>query len=149
MMRMFKLLRDERGASIVEMGLAAPILAVMLAGMIDLSRAYSSKLQVEQVAQRSIEKVQRAGWKVGDDVALKTEAATAAGVAESRVTVSNWLECNGAKKGFTDNCSAGETIARYVEVEITKEYAPMTKVTFGSKTNGKYVVHGKAGLRVQ
>ena len=44
------LIRDERGASIVEMGLAAPLLATFLLGMVDLGGAYSAKLRVEQAA---------------------------------------------------------------------------------------------------
>ena len=50
--------RDERGASIIELALVAPVLASMLVGMVDLSRAYSYKLKLEQAAQRAIEKVQ-------------------------------------------------------------------------------------------
>ena len=148
-MNIRKLFRDQRGASIVEMGLAAPILATLLAGMVDLSRAYSTKLQVEQSAQRTIELVQRAGYKLGDNATLTTEAANAAGVAESAVTVSNWLECNGTRKDFSANCSTGETVARYVRVEIVKIYSPLTKVAFGSQRDGKYALHGKAGIRVQ
>ncbi len=55
----FLIFRDERGTSIIEMALAAPLLATFLIGMVDLSRAYSAKLQVEQAAQRTIEMVQR------------------------------------------------------------------------------------------
>ncbi|WP_310467629.1 pilus assembly protein, partial [Sphingomonas sp.] len=48
--------RDERGASVVELALVAPFLAAMLIGMVDMSNGYSDKLQLEQAAQRSIEK---------------------------------------------------------------------------------------------
>jgi Flp pilus assembly protein TadG len=54
-----RLSQDERGASIVELALVTPILASLLIGMVDLSRAYSYKLNLEQGAQRAIEKVQQ------------------------------------------------------------------------------------------
>ena len=36
-----RLAKDEGGASIIELALVAPILATLLVGMVDLSRAYS------------------------------------------------------------------------------------------------------------
>ncbi len=56
MKRLSHLFRDERGTSVIELALVAPILASLVIGMSDLSRAYSAKLQLEQAAQRSIEK---------------------------------------------------------------------------------------------
>ena len=58
MIRFARLARDDRGASIVELALVVPIMGSLLIGMVDLSRAYSHKLKLEQAAQRAIEKVQ-------------------------------------------------------------------------------------------
>ena len=59
MIRLFRsLARDERGASIIEMAMVTPLLGSLLIGMVDISRAYSAKLQLEQSAYRAIEKVQ-------------------------------------------------------------------------------------------
>jgi len=86
------LFRSESGNSFVEMGMAAPVLATMLIGMVDLSRAYSAKLQLEQAAQRTIEQVMQQSAASSDySAALKTEGAAAAGVAESADTPDNWL----------------------------------------------------------
>ena len=38
------LFRDERGTSIIELALVAPLLATLVIGMSDLSRGYSAKL---------------------------------------------------------------------------------------------------------
>ena len=59
MMCFKRLSQDEGGASIIELALVAPILATLLIGMVDLSRAYSRKLMLEQAAQRAIEKIQQ------------------------------------------------------------------------------------------
>ena len=143
------LISDERGASIIEMGLAAPILAAFLVGMMDLSGAYSEKLQLEQAAQRTIELVQVSSFKESDKASLKTEAEAAAG-AGATATVDAWLECNGTKQTpFSSTCSSGQTYARYVTVEITRSYTPMFGLTWGANPNGTYTLKGKAGVRVQ
>jgi Flp pilus assembly protein TadG len=57
MTRLSALLAAKDGTAITELALVAPILAVMAAGVIDLSTAYSRKLGLEQGAQRAIEKI--------------------------------------------------------------------------------------------
>ena len=149
-----RLLRDERGASVIELGIAAPILATFLVGMVDLSRAYSTKLQVEQAAQRTIEMVQRNGFAAGTESTLKAEAESAAGTG-SVATVTSALECtSGATvttKAFTGTCDTGQTPARSVRVVIAKSYTPFFKFKWDRKTsNGTaWTVRGSAGIRVQ
>jgi Flp pilus assembly protein TadG len=146
-------LRDESGGSIIEMALAAPVLALLLIGMVDLSRGYSTKLQLEQVAQRTIEKVQNSDYAESQKSALQSEAAAAAGVQTSAVTVSSWLECNnsGTKQAFTSSCSdASHPYARYVEIDIQKTYTPLFSTKFaGANPDGTYTLRGVAGVRVQ
>ena len=151
--RVRNLLRSEAGSSIVEMALVAPFMAAMVIGMVDLSRAYSTKLEVEQAAQRTIEKVmQQTSVASNYNTALKAEGALAAGVAESAVTPDIWLECNGVRAAdfYTSSCSAGQTVARYVTVDIAKTYTPMFGTRFlGANANGSFTLHGEAGIRVQ
>ena len=149
------LARNDDGASIIEMGFAAPILSLLLIGMVDMSRAYSAKLQLEQISQRTIEKVQNAEYVESNDfkTALKDEAATAAGVAASAVTLDSWLECNnsGTKLAFTASCTdTSHPFARYVEISIQKKYTPLFKTKFaGAAADGTYTLTGKSGVRIQ
>jgi Flp pilus assembly protein TadG len=64
-----RLARNERGAAVIELALVAPILATLVIGITDVSIAYGHKLELEQAAQRAIEKV---GQTTGD----KTPEAT-------------------------------------------------------------------------
>lgn len=150
-MLMRNLQRDESGAAVIELALVAPVLAMMVIGMSDLSRAYSSKLQLEQASQRSIEKVMNGQATTTVAAALKTEAANTAGVPESQVTVDYWLECDGARSGSYDtSCNAGQVQRRYMSVHITKDFTPMFKIRFGAaKANGKYTLAGKTSVRIQ
>ena len=159
MLRLASLRRDERGASVVEMALVAPFLATLIIGFVDVSRGYSSKLQLEQAAQRSIEKAMQGKKNTDLFNTLQAEAMTAAGVTASAVDVKYWLECNGVSQytgpstmtaDYEKVCPTGQQYARYVEVTITKNYAPMFKTKLlGSKADGTFDLVGKTGIRVQ
>src|SRR3982751_2820727 len=121
-----RLRNDTRGASIIELALAAPILTTLLIGMVDIGRGYSMKLQLEQAAQRAIEKVMNGQADRSSVAALKTEAASTAGVDESAVTVDFWLECDGARQTNYDTTCTGTAVSRrYLTVQIDKTFSPM------------------------
>ena len=154
MMWLSALRRDKRGAAVIELGMAAPVLAALMIGMVDLSRGYSAKLQLTQAAQRSIEKVMQGTQNTTVYQALTTEAATAAGVPTTDVTVDWWLECNGTRQtNYNTNCPNGNTYARYLTVEVRKKYTPMFKTRYagfaGGNSDGSWTLKGKAGIRVQ
>lgn len=155
--RLLKLRRDERGTSVIELALVAPILASMVIGIIDLSRAYSARLQLEQAAQRSIEKIQAGTASLSTFATLKAEAAAAAGVSPTAVQVEYWLECNGTKmtgdtmdEAYEQNCPNGQTYARYLEVRIWKNFDPvLTDKFFDVEADGSIKLLGQSGLRLQ
>ena len=149
---------DERGASIIEMALVTPILCGLLIGMVDISRAYSAKLQLEQSAYRAIEKVQQ--YQATDSTynTLKSEAVTAAqeagfsNVSDNDVTIDYWLECNGARQtDYNTPCTSGQSSARWVTVDIVGTFTPMftSRKWLGANADGTFTLHGKAGLRTQ
>ena len=147
-----KLALDERGASIIEMAMVMPVLASLFVGMVDISRAYSARLQLEQAAQRSIEKVMQYQSSSSTYATLYSEAAIAAGVPVSAVEVDYWLECNGTRApDYDGSCTPGQTYARYVTVSIDKSFTPMFGTRFfpGANDDGTYTLTGEAGLRTQ
>ena len=152
MMSFARLAKDDRGASIIELALVAPILASLLIGMVDLSRAYSHKLQLEQAAQRAIEKVQQYQATSSTYGTLQAEAATAAGVPAANVTIDFWLECNGARAAnYNSSCPNGQVYARWVNVDVTGTFTPMFRSRYypRANANGTFTLHGIAGMRTQ
>jgi Flp pilus assembly protein TadG len=155
-----KLGRDERGASIIELALTAPFMAALVIGITDLSRAYSMKLLLEQSAQRSIEQIeqQRSVVTAGYNSSLTTEATaamTAAGYSTGNtIAPDSWLECGTSTThlAFTGSCAtAGDTVARYVSVRITRDYVPFfaSRAWPGADANGNISISGYAEVRVQ
>ena len=154
MARFSSLARDLRGAVTIELALIAPILGAMLVGLIDLSTAYSNKLRMEQIAQRTIERVQAVGFDTSYEATLEAEAiaaATAAGLTGATAELTWWLQCDGTKKAsYTDTCTGTQAPARYAQLDIQYTFAPILVHRFSSSNaDGTLTVHGIAGLRIQ
>jgi Flp pilus assembly protein TadG len=165
--RLKQLARNKSGAAIIELALAAPVLATMVIGVTDISIAYGKKLQLEQAAQRAIEKVgQTTGAKTPEDT-IKDEAqcqyngADADGacltspLSADDVTVTYSLKCNGVATPFKKDdgdlrdCVAGETTIRYISAKLVDTYTPMFNMHFGTNSDGEYDLSATAGVRVQ
>jgi Flp pilus assembly protein TadG len=140
---------DLRGVSMIEFGFLAPILAVLLGVIVDLSMGLSHVFTLHQSVNRSLEVVQanRPQQSAQDsDVDfsyLVREAAQAAGVTEDKVTLDRWLECNGVRQSaYTGTCADTADTARYVELRVAKEYK-------GKMYLKSYPVTARAAVRVQ
>ena len=159
MKHLLRLFRDEGGAAIIELSLAAPVLALMTMGVTDISIAYGKKLQLEQAAQRAIEKV---GQTTGEDTVegtIKTEAVcqyngmsgsscNASPITTSNVSVTFKLTCDGVDTTWTSDCTGTQTEVRYITTTVTDNYTPMFPVHFGTQADGTYHLSATAGVRV-
>jgi Flp pilus assembly protein TadG len=149
--RLRSLIADERATSMIELALLTPLLASFLVGMIDISRAYAFKLDLEQSVQRSIEKVMQYQESTSTYSTLKSEAASAAGVPVTAVTLDFWLECGTTRQADYDSTCTSGPYARFVTVAVTKPFTPMFGSRFfpGANADGTYTIKAKAGLRTQ
>jgi Flp pilus assembly protein TadG len=163
MRRLKQLARGNKGAAVVELALAAPILATMVIGVTDISVAYGKKLELEQAAQRAMEKVmQTTGENTPSDTIKKEAVCQYNGTApdaktgicpgtisDSNVTVTYSLKCNGVAKDYTTvDCDKGETEIRYITATVTDKYTPMFNMHFGTNSDGTYHLSVTAGVRV-
>ena len=158
MQKLRSLCADDRGTSLIELALVTPIFAAVLMGMVDLSRAYSEKLQLEQATQRAIEKVFNNQTQSTSYNTLKAEAVSAAhdagytSVTATDVTIDYWLECNGVRASNYDTpCADGQLFARYLNVAIQKKFVPNfgTKYFPGANSDGTFTLKADAGIRTQ
>ena len=142
----------QRGNSFVELAFVAPMLVTLLLGMVDISRAYSAKLQLVQASQRAIERVQRSGFQYSDLATVKSEAETAAGSGSS-ATATAWLECGSstARLSFTATCADGQAYARFVNVSVTRGFTPIVASEYfpGAGAGGTYTIEASSGVRIQ
>jgi len=127
--RLSALARDKRGTSLIEFGLLLPFLAFLTLGVIDLSRGLAERFALQQAVNRSLELVQArpaVASATATDVDysyVKTEAASAAQVPATQVTLTRWLECDGVHQPqVTGTCAGGQATARYLRVRIVKNF---------------------------
>lgn len=168
------LAREERGAAIIELAMIAPVLALMVIGVTDVSIAYGRRLELEQAVQRAIEKVMQT---TGDTTVAGTiqkeavcqvnganpDGTCATGrIATSDVTVTYRLECTTTGGARTNQESADadtfdaftcanatDSEARYILATAREIYAPMFSIHFGTGPDGVYNLSATAGVRVQ
>ncbi|WP_294123587.1 TadE/TadG family type IV pilus assembly protein [Sphingomonas sp.] len=162
MIRMLqRLRRDNSGAVLIEFAFVAPILALMSVGAIDMSNAFGKKLQLEQAAQRSIEKVMQTTGELTVEQTIATEAVCqyngtnengtckTAPITTANVTVTHRLECNGTVTADAD-CPDGETESRWIQVVVRDNYQPMFALHFaGLNDDGTYHLQATAGMRTE
>jgi Flp pilus assembly protein TadG len=143
------LLRSEEGGTLIEFGFIAPVLLIFIAGIVDLGRGLSEQHRLHQAVNRALE-IPQVRTRENSYTFIGAEAASAAGVPVSAVTVEHWTECNGATRTWEDDCASTEP-ARFVRVTIVKGFAPM----FGSMgflnlaPNGTLPLTARGTLRVR
>ena len=172
--RLIKLAREDRGAAVIELALIAPILAILIMGVTDVSIAYGRRLELEQAVQRSIEKVMQTtgdttvAGTIQKEAVCQINGTNADGTCASgrlttgEVTVNYRLECTTTAGVLTfqetadadtfDGYScpnATDTEARYIMATAVDTYTPMFKVHFGTGPDGVYDLSATAGVRVQ
>ncbi len=118
---MLLVMKDCRGAAVIELGLALPVLLLLLVGMIDASRFVAATIDVEQAAQRTTDFALALRPADNNAAYLRNEAASAAGVSANNVTAEIYLECDDVRQSdFDTPCAAGQTSARFVNISITR-----------------------------
>lgn len=172
-----RLLKHERGAAVIEMALVAPVLALGVIGIVDVSNAYSKKLALEQGAQRAIEKIMDTTENSTVESTLANEAVcqvngttTSGGVTTcnstpittSDVTVSWRLDCttggttvststtnSGTYDSLVGACTSPSTKAGYVEVTVRDKYSPLFPIHFApfNTSDSTYHLSATAGTR--
>lgn len=147
-----RLAADRSGATAVELAVATPLLAVALMATFDISRGFSTRLDLNEAAGRAAELATAYGTVRTDYSALRTEAiaaATASGVGTPTASVDSWLECNGARQpSGTVMCAQGAAYARYVSVTVSGTYTPLFNVG-GLIAGTGFPINGSATVRIQ
>lgn len=141
---------DARGTSLVEFAATAPVFALLVVGIGDISRGFSDRLALQQAANRTLE-LAHLGTPDPDYSYLIQEAATAAGVPETQVRLRQWLECDGTRKAFDGTCEENEQIARYITLTINSTFSPaFGSIGYpGALPDGRVPLVAEASLRVQ
>lgn len=144
-----RLISHEGGASLVELAFAAPLLALLLGGIVDLGQGLSERFTLQQAVGRGLELLQVKPVRTHAQAAevdysyVIEEAAAAAGVPRSSVTLTRWLECNNVPAaGYARSCAETEETRRYVRLRIEKTFE-------GKLFLGRHPMAAEGAVRIQ
>ncbi|WP_374471228.1 TadE/TadG family type IV pilus assembly protein [Phenylobacterium sp.] len=120
------LVADTRGAAAVEFALVLPVLLLLLAGLVDLSRLIALQLEVRAAAQAGADYAQRLGWNEAGVTAAVTDATAQAVLATPAPTLTVACVSAGALvPATTSACAAGGKPGRFVTVGAAAAFAPV------------------------
>jgi Flp pilus assembly protein TadG len=146
--RLRALARCEKGAAAVELAIVAPVLAMFVAGVADISIAYSRELEIEQAAQRAIEKVMQTSGNETPADAIQKEACKQinGAVSVTRTVTSTDEETGVTTTGpvTTIDCAEGRMELSDITVtfELTCDGAPVANYDsecLPTQTTSRYV----------
>jgi Flp pilus assembly protein TadG len=174
-LKRIRLLANDRGAAVIEMALIAPVLALGVIGIVDVSNAYSRKLALEQGVQRAVEKIANTTENssvestLANEVRCQVNGSTTSGStttcntsATQNITVSWRLDCttggatvsttttnSGTYDALVTACTSPSIKAGYVQVTVTDKYSPMFPIHFAAfnTTDSTYHLAATAGVR--
>lgn len=162
-----RLLRDERGTSVIELSFIIPVLILLICGASDLAFCYARGLAIQQAAARTAELALASGAPSDPSAmatTLQNEAATAAGITVSATAdttncqssrnpcVKFWLECDGVVQlSYTTTCAGAAVPGRFVSITLTDTYNWMFEQLVPSWNNQPYSVklRGFSEVRLQ
>lgn len=157
---LLKLGRDEKGTGALELGLALPMLLLLLAGMIDMSRFISGRIDVEQAAIEATDFALAVRPQDGGNTEMadiRRVASRAAGVEIGNATAVMTVECDGVQQSsWRSFCTSSEDQARLINVTVSKTIDTVFDWTglanalgWGSGMDAQITVTGDSVVRIQ
>ena len=126
----FRLLADYRGAAVIEMALIAPVLALGVIGIVDVSNAYSRKLALEQGVQRAVEKIMNTTENASVESTLANEVKCQVNGSTTATTTSGGVTTTTT----TCNTSATQNISVSWRLDCTTSGTTVSTSTTNSAT---------------
>lgn len=126
------LLGDDRGTTVIETALVAPVLAAMALGSYDVSRMVARQHELQNGAgdMESIVLASAQGSATSVDT-IKTVIRTQLNIPDNNLTVVKKYRCGKATPLYTyvdgtySSCSVGDYVSIYVQVAASDTYTPM------------------------
>lgn len=125
-----RLLANDRGAAVIEMAMIAPVLALGVIGIVDVSNAYSRKLALEQGVQRAVEKIANTTENSSVESTLANEVKCQVNGSTTSTSTSNGVTTTTT----TCNTSSTQNITVNWKLICTTGTTPVTTTTTSSTT---------------
>lgn len=124
-------LRDRRGSAAIEFGIIAPVLLVLLVGIIELGFAVRQSMQVQDAAEAGALYAGKYGWKPAEISAAIVHATGADNITASPAPVlfCGCPEATGIAPAACDaTCPSGDPAEHYIRVSASRPYSPILTI---------------------
>lgn len=114
---------DDRGASAVEFAMIAPVMVIMLTGLLDYALAALHRMELESAARSG---AQYAMIDSSDTSVIETtvQNSTNLDVADMTVTITEFCECSdGSSVDCSGTCVSGD-VRGYMQISASYDYSP-------------------------
>lgn len=124
------LARDARGLAVIETALAAPVLALLALGSVQVSLMVARQQEL-QTGANDAAALALAGWSASADAdpvaTVKSMITATLGLNDDQVTVTPLYRCGTATDTVTDksSCDPADIVTSYVEIDLTDTYTPI------------------------
>lgn len=151
MRKKHKLGQDEQGTATIELAIATPVLLMLALGGVDLALGFVHKLEVQQYAQIGADYVMSEMETLPTAADVKLRVNEGSGVALNKITVDEWVECDGEKisapKCVGKDKDDEET--KFMKISVDKDYEPILDVKGYADFVDQFTATGSVTLQVQ
>lgn len=120
-----RLAADRRGAAAVEFALLLPMLALLLAGLFDVSRLISASMQVRAAAQAGADFARTHGWDAAKVETAARSATPLAGVTAAPAAFQGCASGGGIVPAPGPACAGGAPAGSFVAVAASAPFRPL------------------------
>jgi Flp pilus assembly protein TadG len=124
--------KDDRGVAMIEYGLLAPVMTVLLVGIVDFGNFIHEKMELDDLARDSVQYVLQGGNynNIQTDVIDQSNIYKSVDKDQLSLTVtppSQQCECSGGSSVVCTGgtCPSGDYVRGFVSVTITASYKPI------------------------
>jgi len=144
-----RLVRDRRGASLIELGIGLPVLIMLALGGCDIFGGFAADMRLQQYAQAGADFVVASGDTAPTTAAVQGQVASLSGLDPSKISVTTWTECNQSKNATWNNCpDTSDVKVNYMQIQVTDTYQPILSIPGYASFIGATALSGTTIVRL-
>lgn len=120
-----RLIRDERGTSMIELAIVAPVLAGLMLGMVDVSLLVQRRLEMQEATAQLANIAASTPPTALTLDGLRTAGARLANVSEDQITLGLGIRCNNGPIQAPDTvCELGQQSSNMLTIQLQDQFGP-------------------------
>ncbi len=120
-----RLIHDDRGTSLIELAIVAPVLAGLMLGMVDVSLLVQRRLELQEATAQLANIAAATPPNAVTLAGLRTAGARLAQVPEDQITLALGIRCNnGPFQAMDSICDVGQQRSDMLTIRLQDQFGP-------------------------